>query len=237
MTDITKQKQELREELQARFQALWPQGTQPARPPVFTAHGKAAEQLRRTNLYRMSKVVAAMPDPVLLQARINLLNDNKTLVAATPGLKKGLLRVMPSEVPYAQRNRLLTGHAMFEVGQHLRFPGARPGKIDLLLGPCLAVDKNGGVLGDGRGLLDLTGAILGYLKALAPEAPLVVLADDQQVIDSIPTEAWDLPADLIVTPTQVITCKAKRPEPAFKNLPKNLARLPLVRGVLGEYDF
>jgi 5-formyltetrahydrofolate cyclo-ligase len=237
MTDIAQQKQKLRDQLQTKYRSLWPQGTQPERPPVFSGHGKAAEQLRRTNAYRMAKVVAAMPDPILLQARINLLNDNKTLVAATPGLKKGLLRIMPPEVPFAQRNRLLTGHAMFEVGQHLRFPGARAGKIDMLLGPCLAVDPKGVVLGDGRGLLDLTGAILGYLKALAPEAPLVVLADDKQIEASLPSEEWDLPADIIVTPSQVITCKAKRPEPKFKNLPQNLARLPLLRGVLGDFDF
>ena len=96
---MMQKKNQLREQLSARWQELWPQELKPGRPPVFEGVGKAAERLRRLKEYRLARVLAVTPEPCLLQVRINTLNDNKSLLSTTPGLKQGLIRVTPPDVP------------------------------------------------------------------------------------------------------------------------------------------
>ena len=100
-----KTKQKLRDELLSRFQGLWPESDLANGPPLFPERGRAAERLRRLPEYRKARTMAVMPDSVLLQARINALNDGKDIIVATPGLKQGLVRVTPDDVPVARRNR------------------------------------------------------------------------------------------------------------------------------------
>ncbi|MGD9123530.1 MAG: 5-formyltetrahydrofolate cyclo-ligase [Desulfarculaceae bacterium] len=227
-----RQKQVLRQELAQACGHLWPADAPQHRPPPFPDRGKAAERLRRLPEYRKARVVAVMPDQVLLQARINALNDRKTLIAATPGLKQGLVRVIAPDAPMAQRSRLLAANALAKTGRVLRFPRAKIGKIDLLVGAALAADKQGSLLGDGRGLLDLVYAILRSLKALSPQTPVAVLLADEQLISSIPLDEWDVGADLVVTPTQVYRQQGAHPASRLDSLSPQLARLPLVKGVL-----
>ncbi len=205
----------------------------PSRPPVFARVGRAAERLRRLAAYRKARVVLVMPDEVLLQVRINLLGDGKTLVAATPGLKQGLVRIVPAQVPVARRRRELAGGALFKAGTHLRFPRARLGRVDLVVGAVLAVDRQGHTLGDGRGLLDLTCAILGHLGCLTPQTPLAVLVHGEQLRDRLPSDSWDVRAGIIVTPDQVLTPRVEQPHPSLERLPPRLRSLPVVQAVRG----
>ncbi|MGD8561640.1 MAG: 5-formyltetrahydrofolate cyclo-ligase [Desulfarculaceae bacterium] len=226
------QKEALRQDLAQACGHLWPAHAPGHRPPPFPDKGKAAERLRRLPEYRKARVVVVMPDPVLLQARINTLNDRKTLIAATPGLKQGLVRVIAPDAPMAQRNRLLAANALAKTGRILRFPRAKIGKIDLLIGAALASDEQGRLLGDGRGLMDLVYAILRSLKAMSPQTPVAVLLADEQLVSSIPLDEWDVGADLVVTPTQVYRQQGAHPTPRLDGLPPQLARLPLVKGVM-----
>ncbi len=203
------------------------------RPPVFARSGRAAERLRRLASYRKARVVLVMPDEVLLQVRINLLGDGKTLIAATPGLKQGLVRLVPGQVPVARRRRDLTGGSLFKAGTHIRFPRARLGRVDLVVGAVLAVDRQGRTLGDGRGLLDLSYALLGHLGCLGPQTPLAVLAGGEQVRDDLPADPWDVRAGIIVTPDEVLSPPVEQPPPSLEHLPPSLAALPLVRAVRG----
>ncbi len=230
------EKQILREKLAQRFARLWPLDQPgPLRPPEFPQAGKAAERLRRQAVYRAARVIAIQPDPVLLQARINALMDGKTLIAATPGLKQGLVRLSPDMVPVAARSRELTGHAMIKSGRQLRFPAANLGKVDLVVGSCLGFDQEGRLLGDGRGLLDLFYAILRHL-GLKPEASLVVLAADEQRMEALPRQEWDAAANLVITPEQALRCEQTQPAPNLSALPRALASLPVVRSVMVRRD-
>ncbi len=226
-------KSALRQELSARWQELWPDSGEPGRPPLFPAAGRAAERLRRLAAYRQARVLATGPEPCLLQARINALNDNKSLLAATPGLKQGLVRVTPQHVPLPERSRALRGWSLAGAGRQVRLPAARPGKAELVVGAALAVDQKGRILGDGRGLLDLTWALLMILKVISPETPVAVLVAEEQIVDELPHDEWDLGADLVITPQRTLRISGvRRPGLMLERLPARLASLPLVQAVL-----
>jgi len=228
-------KQALRRELASRWQELWPESGEAGRPPLFPGAGRAAERLRRLQPYRLARVLAVGPEPCLLQARINALNDNKGLLAATPGLKQGLVRLTPQDVPLPARSKALRGWSLAGSGFPLRLPNSRPGKAEMLLGAALAVDRRGRILGDGRGLLDLTWALLMRLKVINAETPVVLLAAEEQIVEELPSDPWDLVADLVVTPNQTLRmAKSLRPRPTLEGLPRPLASLPVVRAVLGK---
>lgn len=228
-------KNELREQLSVRWQELWPQDLKPGRPPTFEGTGKAAERLRRLKEYRLARVLAVTPEPCLLQVRINALNDNKSLLSTTPGLKQGLIRITPPDVPLPLRSRALRGWSLAEAGHQVRLPTSRPGKAELLVGAALAVDRRGRILGDGRGLLDFSWALLKYLKVISDETPVAVLVHDEQILEELPEEPWDLMADLVITPTRVLRMPAvRRPKESWDDLPERLASLPVVQAARGH---
>ncbi len=227
-------KSELRAELTARWAALWPEGGQPDRPPLFAGYNRAAQRLRGLPEYQRARVIAIMPDPVLLQIRINALQDGKTLLAFTPGLKQGLVRVTPQGLPLPRRAVELRGHALLKAGQPLRLPQAKLGRVDLLVGPCLAVAQDGLTLGDGRGLLDLAWTLLRLLGSMTADAPVAVLAAEEMLLPDLPREAWDVPASLLVMPQATLRPPPPvRPAPSLEGLQERLASLPLVQAVAG----
>ncbi len=235
MRQVEGDKQALRQELANRWQELWPESGEPGRPPLFPGAGKAAERLRRLPLYRLTRVLAVGPEPCLLQTRVNALNDNKSLLAATPGLKQGLVRLTPQDVPLPTRSKALRGWSMAGSGHTLRLPNSRPGKAEMLLLAALAVDRRGRLLDDGRGLLELTWALLTRLKVINPETPVVVLAAEEQIVEELPGDQGCLCADLVVTPSQTLRmARSLRPRPTLEELPPALASLPVVRAVLGR---
>ncbi|MCA1990337.1 MAG: 5-formyltetrahydrofolate cyclo-ligase [Desulfarculus sp.] len=198
-----KEKTLLRQEYQARWSTLWPPAGESLRPPHFAGAGRAAERLRRLPEYRRARTIAILADPVLLQVRVNALGDGKTLLAATPGLKQGLVRITPQMLAIPLRSRLLRGGSLVQAGKPLRPPADRLGKAELLVVPALAVDARGMLLGDGRGLTDLLYALLVDQGVLTPRTPVVVLADSRQLCaDEFPAQPWDLGADLVVTPEE-----------------------------------
>lgn len=213
----------------ADYLACWPDMAQ-QRTPLFPGANQAAEQLRRLPAYRQARTIAVGAEPVLLQVRINALMDGKNLLVATPGLKQGLVRLAPAMVPINRRFLDLQGSAMFKAGKPLRLPRARLGVADMLVGSGLAVSRQGVLLGDGRGIVDIFSAMLGSLGVLAASAPIVVLQHEKQIIEQIPPDEWDARADIILTPHAAIQlAKAARPPFMPEKLSPLLARLPVVK--------
>jgi 5-formyltetrahydrofolate cyclo-ligase len=229
------EKQALRDELGLRWAELWPASGAPERPPAFAGINRAAERLRRQPEYLRATLLAVMPDPALLQVRINALQDGKVLLLATPGLKQGLVRITNQDVPLPQRSRDLRGGALFKGGKPLRLPGAKLGKVGLMVGAVVAVDEQGNTLGDGRGLLDLFCTLLTSLGAAGARTSLAVLAAAEQITPTpLPQDPWDRGADIIVTPERTLRpAGAAHPAPSLEGLPPSLARLPLVKAALG----
>lgn len=77
----------------------------------------------------------------------------------------------------------------------------RPGRVDRLdvvVAPGVAFDASGTRLGYGAGFYDR------LLTRLRPTTPIVAVAFDTQIVDTLPRHAHDVPVDAIVTQTRTI---------------------------------
>ena len=72
--------------------------------------------------------------------------------------------------------------------------------IDLVLVPGVALDSAGNRIGFGAGYYDR------FMKRLRPKAVKAALAYSFQVVDTIPSDEYDIPADYIVTEKDTISC-------------------------------
>ncbi len=77
-----------------------------------------------------------------------------------------------------------------------------PEKIDIIVVPGVAFDKQGYRLGYGKGFYD---------RFLSNINPLKVgLAYDFQILENLPKEQHDVPLDIIITPSKIITIKEEK---------------------------
>jgi 5-formyltetrahydrofolate cyclo-ligase len=157
-----------------------------------------AEYLRRQDLYREARTVFATPAALLHQMRINCLLDNKLLVMPTPGLKDGFYCITPHTVPFKQLGMAMTESGLRHFGRRLA-SGENP-VIDLLLTGALAVDREGGRLGNGTGYFDLSCAILSACGWLADDHQVLAVVDRTQLVtEPLPHEPWDVTMSGVVT--------------------------------------
>lgn len=79
----------------------------------------------------------------------------------------------------------------------------RPDELDLVLVPGTAFDRSGGRMGQGKGYYDR------LLEHARPDAPLVALAFDCQIVDAVPTDAHDVFMDKVVTESAEYTGRGR----------------------------
>lgn len=72
--------------------------------------------------------------------------------------------------------------------------------LDLVLTPLVAFDKKGNRLGMGKGFYDRA------LSEKKENLKLIGVAYDFQQVDFLSPEPWDIPLDLIITPSQHLLC-------------------------------
>jgi 5-formyltetrahydrofolate cyclo-ligase len=112
-------------------------------------------------------------------------------------------------VPVVDKERKILLHSRLESLSELKpstFGILEPGvirevdieKIDLVLVPAVAVDKQGNRIGFGGGYYD---KFLNQVKC-----PKVALVYDFQVVDEITPSPGDVPVDFIVTESEIISC-------------------------------
>lgn len=73
--------------------------------------------------------------------------------------------------------------------------------IDVVLVPGLAFDVDGGRIGHGAGYYDRF--LAGFNERRQP-VERVGAAHDLQLVDVVPIEPWDVPMDVVVTPSRII---------------------------------
>lgn len=67
--------------------------------------------------------------------------------------------------------------------------------VDVVLVPALAVDRRGNRLGRGAGCYDRA------LRRVPAGVPLVALVYDAELVESLPTDSWDVPVSAAITPS------------------------------------
>jgi 5-formyltetrahydrofolate cyclo-ligase len=89
-------------------------------------------------------------------------------------------------------------------------------KLDLVVIGSCAVSRTGQRLGKGNGFVDLDLGILIHLGVITKDTLVVTTVHDFQVYDTLPAElfqSYDIPIDIIVTPTEVIRVAKRLPRP------------------------
>ena len=171
------------------------------RIPNFVGAEKATQNLRELPEYKEAKVVFCNPDSPQRPVREVALRDGKVVVMATPKLRRGFLLLDPSTIP---KNRLFGASTIHGAFKHGRFVEPSKVKVDFFVAGSVAVSPDGGRVGKGTGYSDQEYVILKDSGGLVPEAPVVTTVHDVQVVERIPRDAWDIPVNIIVTPTKVI---------------------------------
>ena len=75
-----------------------------------------------------------------------------------------------------------------------------PDKIDLVVVPGLAFDRQGGRIGYGKGYYDR------LLICLGAHVPRIALAFDFQVLDTVPQNETDIRVDVVITEKSMMNC-------------------------------
>jgi 5-formyltetrahydrofolate cyclo-ligase len=182
------------------------------RIPNFKGSSAAAAILAGQPEFRSARLVKVNPDSPQRPIRQAVLDSGKTLLVATPRLREGFLRIEGVGLSSAERRQAATidGAARFGTPIGLdQLP--RP---DLIVVGTVAVAPSGARVGKGEGYAELEYATLRQLGLIDEGVPLATTVHDTQVVDSIPVEPFDVPIDLIVTPTRVIRTASTLPKPS-----------------------
>jgi len=174
------------------------------RIPNFVGAEKAAQRLKELLEYKAAKAVFCNPDSPQRPVREMALRNGKILVMATPRLRHGFLLLDPKVIP---QNRIFEASSIRGAFKHGRLVKPSEAKVDLFVAGSVAVSQDGGRLGKGTGYSDQEYAILKNASSLAPETLVVTTVHDVQIVEKIPRNEWDVPVDVIVTPTKVIRVK------------------------------
>ena len=149
--------------------------------------------------------------------RFLVLENNKQLYVPTPRLKCGLINNI--EVPKAANKEALRRCASHdgirEFGREIDLD--EDVRIGLVITGCVAVSKDGWRVGKGEGFADLEYAMMLSLRIITPETVVITSVHDSQVVE-IPgciMRPYDMPVDIIVTPTQVIRCPRREKPPGI----------------------
>jgi len=171
------------------------------RIPNFIGAEKAAQKLRELPEYKTAKVVFCTPDSPQRPVREIALKDDKTVVMATPRLEEGFLLLDPKTIP---KNRIFEASTIHGAFKHGRLIEPSKVKIDLFVAGSVAVSLDGGRLGKGKGYSDQEYAILKSARGLSLKTVVVTTVHDVQVVEEIPRDEWDVPVDVIVTPSKIM---------------------------------
>lgn len=190
--------------------------------------GKAAEILRRSEVYREARQLFCDPSPILSQIRVNSLLDGKKLIMPSAGLREGYFALEPYQIPFRDLRYATTFMGMAKYGRRLSWEEEGALAIDLLVSAAQALSATGVWLGDGLGFFDLSVAVFASRGVLSEKTAVCVVAGPGALLDEeIAADPWDIKADLILSESGLQETAGKRTEwpPVFwDRLPKRRIR-------------
>ena len=161
------------------------------------ASDRIAQRVVSLDEYRRADTVllfVPMPDEVDTLPIVcdSLARGKRTL---TPRVKSDGATMDAVEILDIERDIAPGAYGIGEpVGAHV----APPEQIDFILAPGLAFDRSGGRLGRGAGFYDR------FLARCRVEAFRCAVAFSCQIVESVPTDAHDLPVHCIATEEEII---------------------------------
>ncbi|MBE0520464.1 5-formyltetrahydrofolate cyclo-ligase [Candidatus Bathyarchaeota archaeon] len=166
------------------------------RIPNFVGAEAAAERLRQLKEWKNAKVIFVNPDSPQRKVREYALKDGKTLIVASPRLKRGFMLIDPAEVK-GKEHYASTIKGAFKFGVEVE----EFSKPDLVVEGSVAVDTRGHRLGKGHGYSDLE---IQMLKRMFGRVLVTTTVHDIQIVEKVPFEEKDEKISIIATPIRII---------------------------------
>ncbi|GAB6148516.1 5-formyltetrahydrofolate cyclo-ligase [Stetteria hydrogenophila] len=207
------------------------------RIPNFKRAEEAARRITSLPEWSRARVVKVNPDSPQRQVRLAALAEGKLLVMPTPRLRRGFLLLDPDRIPGRLHRYAATIRGAFKYGELLDSLGkleSRVERVDFIVEGSVAVNRWGERLGKGEGYGELEYAILRELGLIDPEVPIATSVHDLQVVEGrLPQDPWDVPVDVVATPTRLIRVEDRpgRPPGILWDLldPSKLEEIPMLR--------
>ena len=206
------------------------------RIPNFSGAEAAAERLRGTAAWRGASTLKSNPDSPQWPVRQRALEDGKTVFMAVPRLAgpDPFFLLDPARLADSPRAASSIKGAS-RSARSVALEELEP--VDLVVAGCVAAGTDGARLGKGGGFSDLEFALAAEAGLIGPRTLVVTTVHELQVRPAgvIPTTDHDVGLDLVVTPDQVIDCRApgRRRRPVGVHwdelTEEKIAAIPLLR--------
>lgn len=189
--------------------------------PYLVGVDKAAELLAETDEFKKAKSVKVNIDLAQEQVKLEVMKAGKTLLVPPSHKSANVyakIRTPSSdagELDLAAQKKLIKLQGAEDTFDEIDINSTE--KIDMVVVGSYAVDRQGRRIGKGNGYVDLDIGILTHLGCLTKDTLIVTTVHDVQVYDTLPEnlfQSYDLPLDLIVTPTEVIRVGKRLARPA-----------------------
>ncbi|WP_432562599.1 5-formyltetrahydrofolate cyclo-ligase [Kineococcus sp. SYSU DK003] len=172
--------------------------------PDFAGSQQCLATLRERAEYRAADLVVITPDNSLRALVRAALDDGKTVVVPTYGLRRGFVRLDASAVPAEHREFAATLDGLERFGTTLDLAALRVlSHVDLLVTGAVAFSTDGVHVGSESAYLDLEWGILAELGLADAATAVVGIAHDEQVV-SVPLQplAGGVRVDTVLTPSR-----------------------------------
>lgn len=185
------------------------------RIPNFKGASTACAKVSELQIFTQTGEVKVDPDKPLEEARLVVLQAQKTLLVPTPRLRTGLFnKITPPQGATKEQLRVCStsqGVKDFSVPVGL---DAKV-KVDLVIVGSVAVSEQGFRIGKGEGYADMEYGMMASMGAVNVSTVVVTIVHDCQVVEipEVLIESHDLTVDYILTPTRVIKTDCQRPKP------------------------
>jgi 5-formyltetrahydrofolate cyclo-ligase len=127
----------------------------------------------------------------------------RVLLPVLSSLPDGSRRTSPAWAPYEGPDALRIGPYSILEPTSEPVPSEQLPEAEVIICPGLAANREGDRLGRGGGWYDRA------LRHASSSAPVWVLLNADEVLETIPTHPWDRRVDAIVTPAGMIMCEPR----------------------------
>jgi 5-formyltetrahydrofolate cyclo-ligase len=181
------------------------------RIPNFEGAERACERIVNLEEYKRARIVKVSPDSPQYSIRLRCLIHGKKLVMPTPRLREGFLLLDPSKIPKRFYGKAATIRGAFTFGEKVN-PEDLP-EVDFIVVGSVAVGRDGSRIGKGEGYGEMEYAILREYGRVGEDVIVATNIHDLQLLDSVPQDPYDVPVDVIATPTKLIRIPFNKRKP------------------------
>ena len=187
------------------------------RIPNFKDADLACESVAEMQQFKEAKTVVIGPDRPQQKLRYFALKEGKTLLVPSSRLASGLFNKInpPQDATDEQVALCATSEGVRTFSTPVGLDDQV--QVDLVIMGCSVVSRKGRRLGKGEGFADLEWGMMMAMGAVKGDTCVITCVHDCQIKDDLPEEIfqeYDLPVDIIVSPTQTLMVETPLKKPA-----------------------